>query len=127
VIAVSKSKKPTVTLRRPAPVPEERARELENRWDAAGQRTAGTSPTSVQTSKRPSASESAEGDRRVVVRKGRIRADGSRTEAPPRLRLTVYLPPELGRALDVHAASTGRERSTIIAEALAAYLERSGQ
>jgi hypothetical protein len=64
----------------------------------------------------------AQEDRRIVTRKGRILADGSRTAAPPRIRLTVYLEPDLGRRLDVYAASHGRERSGVLGEALAAWL-----
>jgi hypothetical protein len=70
----------------------------------------------------PTAAAAAPTDRRLVARKGRILADGSRTDAPPRLRLTVYVEPDLGRRLDVYVASVGRERSECIAEALAAWL-----
>jgi len=35
-----------------------------------------------------------------------------------------YLPPELARRLDVHAAEFGGDKSTIIADALTAHLTR---
>ena len=38
--------------------------------------------------------------------------------------MTVYVPPELGRKLDAHAVEAGQEKSAVIAEALAHYLER---
>jgi len=62
-------------------------------------------------------------DPRLVARKGRIKADGSRTGARVRRKVTAYIPPELGRRLDVHAASLGLERSEVLAEALAAHLD----
>ena len=106
------AKKPIVHM--PVPVSEEQARALEARWDGRQKQAAGA----------PMASASPPSDGRIVARKGRILADGSRTEAPPRLRMTVYLPPDLGRSLDVAAVSMGREKSDIVAEAIAAWLER---
>jgi hypothetical protein len=112
-------KVPAVTPRRPAPIPEAKARELEA---AAEHRQRAPAGASVRASERPDAQE----DRRIVTRKGRILADGSRTAAPPRIRLTVYLEPDLGRRLDVYAASHGRERSGVLGEALAAWLAKHG-
>lgn len=110
-------KKPAVILRTPD---ESKVRDLESRVEARQ----AAAPGAFRGFKRPDVPTSnAPEDRRIVVRKGRIRADGSRTEAPPTLRITAYLPPELGRALDVAAATTGREKSSIIAEALGAWLE----
>lgn len=62
-------------------------------------------------------------DPRDVVRVGRLRADGTRAGARVLRRSTVYLPPELAQRLDVAAATTGRDRSEIIADALAAWLD----
>jgi len=65
-------------------------------------------------------------DARLVVRRGRLRGDGSRAGARTLRRLTCYLPPELAQKLDVFAATHGRDRSDVLADALAAYLKRSG-
>lgn len=124
---------PPVTARRPAPVPESVALELENAAEHRQRLPAG----SVQTFERPHAYApgterlhvptferlDASDDGRLVERKGRVRGDGSRSPASQRLRLTVYLDPTIGRRLDVFAASHGRERSQVIGEALAAWLE----
>lgn len=63
-------------------------------------------------------------DARLVVRRGRLRGDGSRAGARTLRRLTCYLPPELAQRLDVFAATHGRDRSDVLADALDAWLER---
>ena len=63
-------------------------------------------------------------DARLVVRRGRLRGDGSRAGARTLRRLTCYLPPELAQRLDVFAATHGRDRSDVLTDALAVYLER---
>lgn len=68
----------------------------------------------------------ASGDPRVVTRKGRLRADGTRTEGGDAARLTVYLPPDLAKELDVCAARLTRGRSSIVAEALGAWFSKEG-
>ncbi len=60
-------------------------------------------------------------DARIIPRRGRLRADGTRTGAREVSRLTVYLPPALARRLAVYAADVGRDRSEITAEALVAW------
>ena len=65
----------------------------------------------VQTPKHPDVQAS---ERSVVVRK-----DGRR-----RRRTTIYFEPELARELKVFCASTGRELSSVVSEAVAAYIRR---
>ena len=60
----------------------------------------------------------------MVPRVGRIRGDGSRTSATPTIRITVYLPLDLARALDL-AATGERTKSGVIADALARLLAGS--
>lgn len=113
------TRKPTLQAR-PAPgtrtpVPDDAAEALERKL-AARERG------SVQASERPSVQTS--GDSRIVARSGRLRADGTRTGARELRRSTVYLPPDLARRLDVFAAEHGRDKSDVVAEALAALLER---
>lgn len=100
---------------------------LEREIAAKGEAVAGTplsaavapveasSPPDVQTSERPAPG--------LVQRRGRILADGSRRGARTLRRTTVYLPPELAQRLTVHSASTGRQLSELVAEAVAAYLD----
>lgn len=66
----------------------------------------------------------ADDDKRIVRRKGRMRSDGSHDGARTLRRLTVYLPPELARELDVLAAQRGRDRSSLITEAVNLLLGR---
>ena len=113
------TRKPTLQAR-PAPgarthVPDAAAEALERKL-AARERG------SVQASERPSVQTP--GDSRIVARSGRLRADGTRTGARELRRATVYLPPDLARRLDVFAAESGRDKSDVVAEALAALLER---
>ena len=72
--------------------------------------------------RRPSVQTS--GDSRIVARSGRLRADGSRSGARDLRRATIYLPPDLARRLDVFAAEHGRDKSDVVAAALAALLDR---
>lgn len=60
----------------------------------------------------------------VTWREGRLLADGSRRGAGWVRRMTIYLPPELARKLDVEAAERGEDKSTIIAEMLVDGLDR---
>jgi hypothetical protein len=62
--------------------------------------------------------------RGIVSRPGRVLADGSRRGARDARKLTLYVPPDLGVELDVHAARTGKTLSDIAAEAFAAYLAK---
>ena len=66
----------------------------------------------------------ADDDKRIVRRKGRMRSDGSHDGARTLRRLTVYLPPELARDLDILAAQRGRDRSSLITEAVNLLLAR---
>lgn len=59
----------------------------------------------------------------IVWRDGRVLANGGRRGAGWLRRLTVYLPPELARRVDVSAATTGADKSTIIVEALHQWFE----
>lgn len=97
----------------PAPTGASTGHEPEERTTASTQ--------NVTTSER-SAAPARNYDGRLVQRKGRLRADGSRTAGSTLLRLTVYVQPDIGRALDVAAAASGRDRSSIIGEALTAWL-----
>lgn len=63
-------------------------------------------------------------DTRLVKRRGRPLADGSRRNARTLRRLTCYLPPDLALALDIAAVKANRSRSDVLADALAVYLER---
>ena len=58
----------------------------------------------------------------ITWRDGRVLADGTRRGAGWVRRMTVYVPPELGRVLDTRAVEAGEEKSAIVAAALAAYL-----
>lgn len=130
--------RPTVVLRpRVAPPTEDAIRALEAKVEArqampatpvsaqpsmpSPPPTADPPPAPTEASERPNA-HSRSYDGRLVERKGRLRADGSRTAAATMLRLTVYVQPDIGRALDVAAAASGRDRSSIIGEALTAWL-----
>jgi len=109
------TRKPTLSAR-PAPgartvVPDATAEALTAKLEARER--------GAQTSKRPDVQTSE--DPRVVERLGRLRSDGTRAGARTLRRSTVYLPPELARRLDVYAAEHGRDRSDVIAEALAAW------
>lgn len=59
---------------------------------------------------------------KTIARKGRLLADGTRTTPRQRVRVTVYLSPDVAHALSVTAAVVGRERSDIVNEALRAEL-----
>lgn len=61
-------------------------------------------------------------DSRVVVRKGRMKADGSRVGARVRHKITAYLEPDLSKRLDQYALVSCIEKSDVVAEALCAYL-----
>ena len=63
-------------------------------------------------------------DTRLVKRRGRPLADGSRRNARTLRRLTCYLPPDLALALDIAAVKANRSRSDVLTDALAVYLER---
>lgn len=117
--------KPKIVPRLPqghrAPVDDAAATALLARLEA---RESAPAPSLVPvTSRAVAVPSSATGnDPRDVVRKGRLRADGTRSGARVLRRSTVYLPPELAQRLDVEAAKVGRDRSEIIADALAAWL-----
>lgn len=112
--------KPKLTPRAPgaarAPVDERAADALLARLEAREHAPPGAPA--------PSASAPATNDPRDVVRKGRLRADGSRSGAKVLRRLTIYLPPELAQKLDVEAATSGRDKSELVAEALAERFSR---
>lgn len=55
---------------------------------------------------------------KTIARKGRILADGTRTTPRQRVRVTVYLSPDVAHELAVTAAASGRERSDIANDAL---------
>jgi len=115
------TRKPTLKAR---PAPGARTHVPDSAAEALERKLAARERGSVQASERPSVQTS--GDSRIVARSGRLRADGTRTGARELRRSTVYLPPELARRLDVHAAEHGREKSAVVADALAAWLERKG-
>jgi hypothetical protein len=72
----------------------------------------------------PTTDAPADADTRLVKRRGRPLADGSRRNARTLRRLTCYLPPDLALALDIAAVKANRSRSDVLADALAVYLER---
>lgn len=104
-------------VRRPADS-EEAIRRLEERTEARGR--------DVQTSKRSNTKTSERldvEDPSLVRRVGRVKADGSRTPARDLRRLTLYLPPEMAKAVDMRALDEGVNRSELIQAALQAYLD----
>ncbi len=40
------------------------------------------------------------------------------TDAQPKVRTTIYLPADMHRALKIHAATTGKDMSSVIVELL---------
>ena len=92
--------KPVVALRRPPASIES---------FVAGSDVQASGSPNVQTLRHLDAQTS---ERSVVVRK-----DGRR-----RRRTTVYFSPELARELKVYCASSGREISSVVSEAVAAYI-----
>lgn len=59
--------------------------------------------------------------RNIVERVGRVTRDG-RTNARTLRRMTVYMPPELANQLELRALSSGKNKSTLITQAVAAFL-----
>ena len=55
---------------------------------------------------------------KTIARKGRLLAAGTRTTPRQRLRVTVYLSPDVAHVLAMAAAASGRERSDIVTDAL---------
>lgn len=121
-----KSKLLNLAPRRPgqkAPPNEEQMQRLEAELEARGNGVAGQAieRPDARTSK-PRASASA--GRGVVERVGRLRADGSRSGARTLRRMTIYLPPELARELEVHTLQCDDTVSNVIADAVRVYLDR---
>ena len=106
-------------VRRPADS-EDAIRRLEERTEARGQGTSvqTSERSNVRTSKHPDAQ-----DPGIVQRVGRLKADGSRTEAKILRRLTVYLDPDVAKDLDRRATEEGVNRSDLIQAAVVAFLD----
>ena len=81
-------------------------------------------PPLVPVTRSATSTDAPDTDTRLVTRRGRPLADGTRRNARTLRRLTCYLPPDLALALDVAAVKRNRSRSDVLADALAAYLER---
>ena len=62
----------------------------------------------------------------TTARKGRLLADGTRTTPRQRVRVTVYLSPDVARELAVAAASVGIEKSIIVNDAVHRVLGMAG-
>lgn len=139
--------RPKPALRKPGgvvrtPVSDEAAAALEARLNAREHEAAerfidvdeepDAKPANPPTAQRPDEDASPAlaaalaADTRNVLRKGRLRADGSRTPARVLRRLTVYIAPELGDALDVAALSAKRDKGDIAADAIAEWLAKNG-
>lgn len=122
-------KKPTVTPRKPVPVPEASARALEDRWAQRDALPAGASlpPTKKPTSSPRTAPPAEPSSGRSVTRKRGawskaepyVRRDGTATRST-----TVYLATDLADRLRRFAFDAERRQSEIIAEALALHLDR---
>lgn len=57
----------------------------------------------------------------IVERKGRLTSDGRRGARVLR-RMTVYMPPDLAKRIELRSVEMGRDRSELISEAVAAFL-----
>ncbi len=116
-----------IGLRRPEPVVSEEAiQALESKAESLGSGVAGQAET-VETAPEPEAqpveAATPAGPRGIIQRKGRLRADGSRTEARTLRRLTVYLDPALAKTIERRAVETGLNKSEIAQAAFAAWLD----
>ena len=121
---VAKSKTPTVKIRQPVSAAQVAA--LEAQWEAAGNRTPGTHAASSQARKLAVVQAHEPTPRAAPRERGAwtktapyVRKDGTATRAS-----TVYLPVPLAEALRRYAFEHNRKQSDVIAEALAALLER---
>ena len=127
-----------IDMRRPDPsatvAAEDAIRALEEKAEALGNGIAGRveeapAPEPAPPPAKPSpvvAVDASEHDQRqdtrIVHRKGRLLADGSRTEARTLRRMTVYLPPDLAMAIDRRALETGKTKSELAHEAFGQLL-----
>jgi len=88
----------------------------------ASEEVASSSPVRAQVKRPPKPTGPG-----IVWREGRLLADGSRRGAGWLRRMTVYLPPELARRLEVETLETGEDKSAVISTALADWLDARGR
>ena len=123
-----------IGLRRPEPVVSEEAiQALESKAESLGTGVAGQAEVEEPLQEQPETPEpeappvepgTPAGSRGIIQRKGRLRADGSRTQARTLRRLTVYLDPAMAKAIERRAVETGLNKSEMAQAAFAAWLEQ---